>query len=310
MVLAAGNVTRTMPCASPAALMIVRSVFEAIWPSRTQLGPQVSPLVLSPGTAVCPPGRAAVIPPGRMRQRPGMATAGYGRCSQAITSLKVRSEPAACRAMTAFGPPGQRHHIGRAECDGIGEAEVEVVEELSCSGKPRLGYSGGAHRRASGPPPLTQYRMAKARIVYSQTPNPTLRRSLALLVSGPPLHEIDDEPGGNPGRVPAADSAEATRRSPARPAAPARSRARRRRATRCPTWGRCQSCPSRPPSGRPVCLTSLRREIPRQNRQRNAEGQCRALVASASPVRRDLRTLRSRWNPDAGFCAVGDAARR
>src|SRR4029077_16469961 len=38
MVLAAGNVTRTMPCASPAALMIVRSVLGAIWPSR-QLQP-------------------------------------------------------------------------------------------------------------------------------------------------------------------------------------------------------------------------------------------------------------------------------
>jgi len=30
MVLAAGNVTRTMPCTSPAALTTVRSVFEAI----------------------------------------------------------------------------------------------------------------------------------------------------------------------------------------------------------------------------------------------------------------------------------------
>src|ERR1700755_242519 len=38
MVLAAGNVTRTMPCTSPAALMTVRSAFEAIWPSR-QLQP-------------------------------------------------------------------------------------------------------------------------------------------------------------------------------------------------------------------------------------------------------------------------------
>src|SRR6516165_1711612 len=40
MVLAAGKVTRTMPCTSPAALMIVRSVLEAIWhPGRS--GPQV-----------------------------------------------------------------------------------------------------------------------------------------------------------------------------------------------------------------------------------------------------------------------------
>jgi hypothetical protein len=30
MVLAAGNVTKTMPCTRPAALMTVRSVFEAI----------------------------------------------------------------------------------------------------------------------------------------------------------------------------------------------------------------------------------------------------------------------------------------
>src|SRR5262249_43853859 len=34
MVLAAGKVTSTMPCTSPAALTIVRSVLEAIWPSR------------------------------------------------------------------------------------------------------------------------------------------------------------------------------------------------------------------------------------------------------------------------------------
>ena len=34
IVLAAGNVTSTMPCTSAAALMTVRSVFEAIWPSR------------------------------------------------------------------------------------------------------------------------------------------------------------------------------------------------------------------------------------------------------------------------------------
>ena len=55
MVLAAGNVTRTMPCTSPAALMIVRSVFEAIWPSR-----QLQPTGQSPGSyrpkAVCLPG--------------------------------------------------------------------------------------------------------------------------------------------------------------------------------------------------------------------------------------------------------------
>jgi hypothetical protein len=31
IVLAAGNVTKTMPCTSPAALTIVCSVFEAIW---------------------------------------------------------------------------------------------------------------------------------------------------------------------------------------------------------------------------------------------------------------------------------------
>ncbi len=29
-----------------------------------------------------------------------------------------------------FGPAGQRHHIGRAERGGVGEAEVEVVEEF------------------------------------------------------------------------------------------------------------------------------------------------------------------------------------
>ena len=43
IVLAAGIVTRTMPCTSPAALLIVSPVVEAIWPSR-QLSPQVSPL--------------------------------------------------------------------------------------------------------------------------------------------------------------------------------------------------------------------------------------------------------------------------
>ena len=62
MVLAAGNVTRTMPCASPAALMTVRSAFEAIWPSR-QLQPSgQSPWVPSPDTAVCTPGRALPSP--------------------------------------------------------------------------------------------------------------------------------------------------------------------------------------------------------------------------------------------------------
>ena len=76
MVLAAGNVTRTMPCASPAALMIVRSVFEAIWPSR-QLSPQVSPLGPITRYRSLPAGPGTAIPPRRMRQRSGMATAGY-----------------------------------------------------------------------------------------------------------------------------------------------------------------------------------------------------------------------------------------
>jgi hypothetical protein len=70
MVLAAGNVTRTMPCASPAALIIVRSVFEAIWPSR-QLSPQVS--LLGPITRYrsLPTGPGAAIPPGSMRKHSG-----------------------------------------------------------------------------------------------------------------------------------------------------------------------------------------------------------------------------------------------
>ena len=73
MVLAAGNVTRTMPCASPAALMIVRSVFEAIWPSR-QL------------------------------QLSGQPAVSYRRIltARAITSPKMRSEPAACMVMAAL----------------------------------------------------------------------------------------------------------------------------------------------------------------------------------------------------------------
>ena len=75
MVLAAGNVTRTMPCASPAALMIVRSVVEAIWPSR-QLSPQVSPLGLIARYRSLPAGPGAAIPPRGMRQHSGMATAG------------------------------------------------------------------------------------------------------------------------------------------------------------------------------------------------------------------------------------------
>jgi hypothetical protein len=29
-----------------------------------------------------------------------------------------------------FGPAGERHHIGRAERRGVGEAQVEIVEEL------------------------------------------------------------------------------------------------------------------------------------------------------------------------------------
>src|SRR5215831_10172807 len=56
MVLAAGNVTRTMPCTSPAALTTVRSVFEAIRYPR-QLQPSGEPRVLSPANAVCPHGR-------------------------------------------------------------------------------------------------------------------------------------------------------------------------------------------------------------------------------------------------------------
>ena len=62
IVLAAGNVTRTTPCTSAAALMIVRSVFEAIRPSR-QLSPQVSPLGLIDRYRSLPAGPARCHPP-------------------------------------------------------------------------------------------------------------------------------------------------------------------------------------------------------------------------------------------------------
>src|SRR6266568_6912316 len=99
MVLAAGNVTRTMPCTSAAALMIVRSVFEAIWPSRQlqpsgqSLGPiaRYHSLPVAPGVAIPAQDEAALRD-------------GYFRIltARAITSPRMTRETAACMVMAAL----------------------------------------------------------------------------------------------------------------------------------------------------------------------------------------------------------------
>lgn len=61
IVLAAGIVTRTMPCTGPAALMIVSPVVEASGPPGSSALRSVR-WVLSPDTAVCPPGRVLPSP--------------------------------------------------------------------------------------------------------------------------------------------------------------------------------------------------------------------------------------------------------
>src|SRR5450631_2149270 len=102
IVLAAGNVTRTMPCTSAAALMTVRSVFEAIRPSR-QLSPQVSPLGLIDRYRSLPAGPARCHPP-----------------SQDEAAL-----PGWLPRDIDLSPADERHHIGRAERaerGGIGES--------------------------------------------------------------------------------------------------------------------------------------------------------------------------------------------
>ncbi len=100
MVLAAGNVTRTMPCTSPAALMTARSVVEAIWPSR-----QLQPSGQSAGSYRPVPQSArpdgCCHPPS---QDEAALRDGYRRIltARAITSPKMTSEPAACRVMAAL----------------------------------------------------------------------------------------------------------------------------------------------------------------------------------------------------------------
>ena len=85
MMLAAGNVTRTMPCTSPAALMTVRSVSEAIRPSR-QLSPQVSSLGPVARYRSLPAGPGAAILPHRTRRPSGMATARFCQPSRSPSS--------------------------------------------------------------------------------------------------------------------------------------------------------------------------------------------------------------------------------
>jgi hypothetical protein len=103
MVLAAGNVTKTMPCTSPAALMIVRSVFEAIWSSR-RLGPQVSPLGPIARYRSLPARAGRCHPPRRMRR--------HGRRSHPSRSPGTGRSPGCAR-----GPPasyGSRENIEAA----------------------------------------------------------------------------------------------------------------------------------------------------------------------------------------------------